>query len=179
MTGSRVQRQSCRLPGVDFPWAGDSDSDEWYTPPAVFIELGIFDFDLDAATVPGGLPWIPATRHYSVEEDGLASPWQGLVWLNPPYSAPTPWVEKMARHGNGVALLPADTSTRLWHEIIVPTARSYCFLRGRLRFIKADAETAKTTSARFPAVLVGWGDQAAEAVVNCGLGWSFDLGGEG
>jgi len=43
-------------------------SDEVYTPSLFFERLGI-SFDLDVCAPKGGLPWIPATDHYSIEDD--------------------------------------------------------------------------------------------------------------
>src|SRR5262245_43711374 len=66
---------------------------EWYTPPELFDALGL-RFDLDPAA-PDILPaWIPADRHYSFA--GQSRPWEGRVWLNPPYGASLPaFVDKM------------------------------------------------------------------------------------
>ena len=86
-------------------------SDDYWTPPWVFERLGL-RFDLDVAAPPGGIPWVPANRYYTQADDGLAAPWTGRVWMNPPYSHPTPWVHRFLEHANGVALLP--TSTGAW-----------------------------------------------------------------
>lgn len=91
-------------------------SDDWYTPKWIFDALGV-TFDLDVACPPGGPPFVPCRRYYTQADDGLASPWEGLVWMNPPYSKPTPWVDKFLRHENGIALLPAAKSkwyNKLW-----------------------------------------------------------------
>ena len=80
-------------------------SDEVYTPPALFEKLGI-TFDLDVCAPPGGLPWIPAKHHYSITDDGLAQPWYGNVWMNPPYSSSGVWIRKFIQHNNGIAIVP-------------------------------------------------------------------------
>lgn len=106
-----------------------ADTDDWYTPPWIFEELGL-SFDVDVAAPPGGVPWIPALTSWSVEDDGLAHEWWGLVWCNPPYSAPLPWCDKWAAHGNGVIVLRTDLSSRgpaaafaAATSIFVPTPR--------------------------------------------------------
>lgn len=144
-----------------------NSTDVWFTPPHIFDALGI-DFDLDPAAPPGGVPWIPAKDHYSEIDDGLIQPWHGRVWLNPPYSNPRPWLERLRNHGDGVAMLPSDTSTAWWHESVA-TGDAHCFLRGRIRFVRADRGA--ETSAAFPSVLVAWGNVSAKAVRECGLGW--------
>jgi len=91
-------------------------SDDYYTPSWVFEEMGV-EFDLDVAAPTGGVPWIPAKRFYTKADDGLALPWKGKVWMNPPYSGVTPWWNKFAAHGNGIALLPVVKSAwtiRAW-----------------------------------------------------------------
>jgi hypothetical protein len=109
-------------------------SDEWYTPPSLFDVLGL-EFDLDPCAPAGGLPWIPARRFYSLDDDGLSQPWEGRVWLNPPYGARTAaWVRRLAAHGHGIALVFARTDTTWFHDV-APTAHAITFLAGRLNFV--------------------------------------------
>lgn len=94
----------------------DPTSDDYYTPAWVFEALGL-QFDLDVASPPVAPEWIPAARRYTIDDDGLTAPWDGLVWMNPPYSNPGPWVARFLDHGNGVALLPFSNAAwwrNLW-----------------------------------------------------------------
>lgn len=87
-------------------------SDDYYTPAWVFETMGI-DFDLDVCAPPGGIPWIPAARYFTQEDDGLAQPWEGRVWMNPPFSRVAPWVRRFMAHGHGIALVPFNRSSWL------------------------------------------------------------------
>jgi hypothetical protein len=80
-------------------------SDDYYTPRWVFDALSI-EFDLDVCAPPGGIAWIPTKRYFTKADDGLAQPWEGRVWMNPPFSKPAPWVRRFIDHGNGVCLVP-------------------------------------------------------------------------
>lgn len=91
---------------------GQLTKDDYYTPAHVFKDLGL-QFDIDVCSPPGGVPWVPARRFFTLEDDGLAQPWEGRVWMNPPYSQATPWVRKFMDHGNGVALVGHAKSA--WH----------------------------------------------------------------
>lgn len=155
-----------RLPGIIEDTAG-VDSDDWYTPPYIIEALGL-KYDLDPCSPPGGIPWIPATCIFTEADDGLSRPWFGRVWLNPPYSSPWPWVRRLKEHGDGIALVPGDTSTEGWHNA-GPSARAVCFLRHRVTFVRLGNDN--VTSARFPSVLLAWGSDCAQAVRDSGLGW--------
>ncbi len=94
-----------------FPVTEGKTSDECYTPRSLFNLLDI-EFDLDPASCPKELSSVPARRIFTVEDDGLSQPWEGRVWLNPPYSKPAPWVDRFLEHGHGIALLPASAGGR-------------------------------------------------------------------
>ena len=111
-----------------------STTDDYYTPPWVFETMGL-QFDLDVSAPPGGIEWIPAKRYLTIKDDGLLFPWEGRVWMNPPYSRPGPWVDKFLDHGQGVALPPMNKSKwwmKLWSDtrtLIVPTPTNFKFIR--------------------------------------------------
>lgn len=144
-----------------------ASSDEWWTPPALFDALGL-RFDLDAAAPPDGVPWIPAERHFSPREDGLAQDWHGQrVWLNPPYSQAATWLDKLAIHGDGLALVFARTDTRWFHRFAAE-ASALCFIRGRLRFHRPDGTPGDTAPS--PSLLVAFGLPCAIALAESQLG---------
>lgn len=145
----------------------EASSDEWFTPPEVFAALGL-RFDLDPAAPAGGVPWIPADRHFNKREDGLAQEWQGRCWVNPPYGRGTHrWLDKLAAHGDGLALVFARTDTR-WFQGITAEATALCFIRGRLRFHRPDGTAGATAPS--PSLLVAFGLPCAVALAESGLG---------
>lgn len=146
-------------------------TDEWFTPPLIFEALGI-EFDLDPAAPPGGVPWLPAARHYAKADDGLAQPWRGRIWLNPPYGRATAaWLRRLGDHGDGIALVFARTGTRWFHEQAT-RATALCFIAGNLAFVRGDGRGG-TSSAPSPSVLVAYGLPCAIAVAESGLGQTF------
>ena len=99
-------------------------SDDYLTPAWVFDTLDL-TFDLDVAAPP----WethVPAKRKYTKADDGLTQPWIGTIWMNPPYSESTRWVDRFIEHSDGIALMPWAKSAwtiRLWnaaHAIALP-----------------------------------------------------------
>lgn len=149
------------------------ETNEWFTPSWLFERLGL-TFDLDPCTAPGGVEWIPATRHFSIEDNGLAQKWDGRVWLNPPYGPDTiAWLHRLAEHGNGIGLVFARTDTAWWHRS-VPRATAVCLLEGRITFVRPDGTPAKHNSGA-PSALVAFGVRNAEAVATAGLGMTFSI----
>jgi hypothetical protein len=90
-------------------------NDEQFTPLWVFEGLGL-QFDLDVCAPIERKDHVPASNRLTVLDDGLAQQWLGRVWMNPPYSKPTPWVQKFIEHGNGIALVPV-TRSKWFHEL--------------------------------------------------------------
>jgi len=139
----------------------DNQTQDWYTPPWVFEALGL-QFTLDVAAPERGVPWIPALCHYSKEENGLAQPWEGLIWCNPPYGKETgTWLGKMHEHRNGVALVFARTDCAWFHDYVVKAA--ILFLKGRIRFVDGLGVTSGG-GAGAGSLLVAWGPLAVEGL---------------
>lgn len=142
-------------------------SDEWTTPDAFFAELHReFKFTLDAAASRDNckVPNYRGPDHVWPEcRNGLVFDWNGVVWLNPPYSKCREFIAKAAEeahagHCTAVCLVPSRTDTRWWHEHVWDTERhrprpnvEVRFVRGRLKF----GNTGKPeNSAPFPSVVI-------------------------
>lgn len=132
------------------------DSDAWYTPEWIFDGLGI-TFDLDVAAPAELLPWIPAKARYTVADDGLLQPWHGVIWCNPPYSAPTAWCRRWAQHPDGCILLRADLSTSGPFAALTAATSVYVPSK-RLEFV--DGHGGRTGLTNFSTVLLGRGPVA-------------------
>ena len=140
-------------------------SDDYYTPPFIFEALGL-RYDIDVCSPPNGSPWIPANRFLSLIEDGLETPWQGRVWMNPPYSKPTRWIDKWLDHGNGMGLVASSRSApfnRLWEHTDV----AFILLPSTLKFMTPSGES---KGIFMPTVLMGIGAENIEAMRVSGLG---------
>ena len=142
-------------------------SDEWYTPQWVIDMLGPFDCDPCAAP-QAARPFATAPLCWTKEDDGLQKDWQGVVWMNPPYSAAPlrRFCEKMAAHGQGIALLVNRQDNTLWQEVIFPTATSMIFMRHRIRFISPDG---KRSHPFMGSCLVAWGAESDRRLRRCGI----------
>lgn len=140
----------------------------WLTPPHIVEACG--PFDLDPCAAPG---WLTAAEHYVLPQDGLALPWQGVVWLNPPYGAEVwTWLDRLAEHGSGVALIFARTETAGFVRQVWEKADGVLFLHGRLHFHYPDGERAPA-NAGAPSCLVAYGPDAARRLASCDLDGTF------
>lgn len=139
----------------------------WLTPPHIIRALG--SFDLDPCAAPSPRPWPTATRHIELPEDGLTAEWKGRVWCNPPFGAQTKaWLERMARHGNGIALAFARTDTAMFHSWVFGRADAVLFLAGRPNFYRPDGTRAAGNSGG-PICLIAYGGGNVAALASSGL----------
>ena len=141
--------------------------DEWLTPPSILEALGAFDLD---PCSPVTRPWDTAERHLTIEDDGLAADWQGRVWCNPPYGRATGvWLNKLAEHGQGIALIFARTETQMFFDEVWEKATAlFFFFRGRLHFHHVNGDRAPA-NAGAPSVLIAYGDIDANKLEECEL----------
>lgn len=142
-------------------------NDEWLTPPEILKPLGTFDLDPCAPIVR---PWDTAKKHYSIREDGLSMPWAGRIWLNPPFGREAfKWMERMADHGNGIALIPARTETAMFFDTVWQQSDGVLFIKGRPHFHYVDGRRAAFNSGA-PICLIAYGEENARRLQNSGLG---------
>lgn len=109
------------------------------TPQSFFDELNNeFNFTLDPCATKENAK---CNKFYTKEQDGLKQDWSGeRVFCNPPYGKVIgDWVRKCYEESKKsnttvVALIPARTDTRYFHEYIYHKARDIRFIKGRLKF---------------------------------------------
>jgi hypothetical protein len=137
-------------------------NDEWLTPPEIIDQLGPFDLDPCAPIIR---PWDTAKKHLTIEDNGLLQQWEGFVWCNPPYGQQTAyWLERMAFHDNGIALIFARTETETFFRYVWNMADAVRFIEGRLFFHHVDGSRAENNSGA-PSVLIAYGEYAADRLL--------------
>lgn len=149
------------------------ESDDWYTPPAIFDALGE-TFDLDPCS-PGVGHWVPAKKIFTKEDDGFCRDWNGFVFMNPPFGSRNghvPWLEKFLVHGNGIAIVRAYTSAGWFHDYAIK-ADAMLFPRGKTKFIRSDGSIGKAPGHGI--VMLAMGERAMRALQKSRLGMYVDL----
>jgi len=77
---------------------------------------------------------------YTKRDDGLVQPWYGRVWLNPPWSNPGPWIDKILwfmrelPEYNEVMLLVRNDPSTAWWSVAWKHATAIAFLPERTRY---------------------------------------------
>lgn len=149
--------------------------DEYATPPYIWRPLArsVGGFDLDPASGAESTPI--ADKRYTKEDNGLTEPWEGDVWLNPPFAdKPSTgegkreaWLKKARSEVKRpevrtvTVLLPVDVSTKWFHQHVVE-ADVICFLDHRPEFEGNKAEDTGNTS--FAVQIVVYGDATEELI---------------
>ncbi len=152
---------------LDIGFAHDrtTGKEDWLTPPEIIRACG--DFDLDPCA-PIKRPWDMAKKHYTLADNGLLKPWEGRVWMNPPYGNETArWMERLAKHGNGIALIFVRTETATYFPWVWEYATAILFLRGRLSFYTLEGKRGGPAGA--PSCLIAYGQNNVTALEKCGL----------
>lgn len=150
-------------------WEAEGQSNDWYTPAYILEALGVV-FDLDVAAPQEGPRHVPCHNWYYW--GSLERPWNGFVWMNPPFGARNglePWLEKFVQHGNGIALTPDRTSAP-WFQSAAPYMSSLLFLSPKVKFERPDGSVGKSPGTG--TVLMARGARADDALYRAKhLGW--------
>jgi len=106
-------------------------ADNWATPDEFLSKLhdefgGLFD---------------PCPLYHNIEDwDGLKIEWHNRNFINPPYSRKLKEafvikaIEESKKGKLCVMLLPVSTSTKLFHDYILPNKKEIRFIKSRLKF---------------------------------------------
>ena len=128
--------------------------DNWKTPTDLYTALdNEFRFDFDPCPL-------------NADFDGLEIEWGKRNFINPPYSRKTKEAFIKRAHEeakNGklcVMLLPVSTSTKIFHDVILPHAEIR-FLKGRVKFagINSSGEYVDDRCGMHDSMLVIFGQQ--------------------
>lgn len=118
-------------------------NDRWCTPHEV-LELvrQVGPIALDPCGDPDDVVGAALSVRLADGDDGLAVEWgglggEGLVYVNPPYSDPEPWVRKAIDEADrAVLLLPANPDVGWFHAICRSPRATVLLLEGRLAFLR-------------------------------------------
>ena len=141
-------------------------SDDYYTPPEFFEQLGM-RFNLDVASPAGGCHWIPADNYYDQQSDGLTSDWYGTVFMNPPFSHTALWGRKFVEHGCGVAIVPISRAhwfNALWADASVKLA-----IPRQDKSLFTFVKEGKRVGVFMPIIVAAMGDQSIDAISRIGF----------
>lgn len=89
------------------PFKGEASSDERYTPQWILdVVVSVMGgIDLDPCADPQKR--VPASNHFTIEDDGLKQSWSGRVFLNPPYSVASQWIQHLCLYVEAGAVTEA------------------------------------------------------------------------
>jgi len=129
----------------------NSGNNEWYTP-ADYIKAAravLGTIDLDPASSAEANEIVGAKTFYTLEQNGLAQPWRGRVWMNPPYAQPaiddftTKFAASVIAKDITAGLVLVNNATETdWFRNLSDVATAVCFPKGRVRFWSPDRESA-------------------------------------
>jgi hypothetical protein len=133
------------LKGKDHEKFITSKTDEHYTPKDILdaVVSCMGEIDLDPCSNSRKKPNVPASSHFTAEDNGLKKDWHGRVFINPPFSETKPFLQKLIQEmelghiPEAISLTKADVRTS-WFQTIWQNAAAVCFVNGYTKFIGND-----------------------------------------
>ena len=120
--------------------AENSGENDWHTPDDLLESARkiLGGIDLDPASSAVAQERVQATRYFDKSSDGLLQPWEGRVWLNPPYSVALieKFIEKAIAHDGPTLVLTNNATETQWGQALLRASAVVCFPDKRVRFLK-------------------------------------------
>jgi phage N-6-adenine-methyltransferase len=112
--------------------------DVWQTPAELTDMLG--NIDLDPCAGPNTTI---GDTNYTKDDDGLSQKWFGRVFVNPPFTQKSDWLQKTIDEKPNTKVIfvvtPDSTDTKSWwHTYIAEHADYIWFSEGRISYIDPD-----------------------------------------
>lgn len=129
-------------------------NDNLQTPKYIIDALGYFDMDPCAGhnTSIGRVNLCD-----TLGDDGLLEKWEGVVYVNPPFSQKEKWIAKMIEHRKGILLLP-ERGSAPWFGPLAQSCGRYFVMGRKINFIGG------SSSNNVGSVLFPFGDIALEKI---------------
>lgn len=145
----------------------DSGKTEYYTPAKIVdaARRTLGHFDLDPFSSESANQIVKAPKFFTLADDGFSQPWEGRVWMNPPFGKFTAIaVRKLVLHyfcgevETACCITHANTSEK-WFQILAQFPQ--CFLSPRTNYI--DGVTGTTTNSATKGSVVTYMGEDVEA----------------
>lgn len=157
-------------------WEAIGETGEWYTPKYIFDALECV-FDIDVAS-PTSKTYCNVPAKDFITSGSLILEWPigSFVWMNPPFggrNGKSVWLDKIKKHGSGIALVPDRTSAPWWQKA-AKECDALLFISGKVKFIKPDGTTGDSPSTG--TTLLAYGQRGVNALFKAdknGLGIYF------
>jgi hypothetical protein len=114
---------------------------EWYTPGDLIerARIAMGTIDVDPASCEFAQRVVKSAEWFDQKRNGLAHPWRGNVWLNPPYSGGLieSFIKKLVverrNFAQAIVLVHSRTDAEWFHELC-SIADALAFTKGRVGF---------------------------------------------
>lgn len=131
-------------------------NNEWGTPKK-YVESArkvMVGIDIDPASNDEAQKIIGADWYYTEVDDGLAQPWIGTVWLNPPYGRglAVVFIKKLleelteGRATEAIVLTNNVTDTLWFSDTLGKYATAFCFPNHRIQFVAPEGTKKSSNS---------------------------------
>ena len=100
----------------------------------------------------------------------MSKPWCGFIFMNPPFGGRNdhvPWLERFIKHGNGIGIVRAYTSSGWFHDHM-EKVDLLLFPRGKTKFVRPNGTIGKAPGHGI--VFIGMGLIACCVLKSCDLG---------